>query len=1542
MTEIMSRDQTEWEAVVRRAVAEYVDTTVDEVGPDDSFIGLGLDSLAMMRVAAHWQNQGIEVAFADLAARPTLRGWAEVLHRLTGRGAEQESPRQPVDPAEPFALTPVQQAYWVGRRDGVEMGGVGCHAYFEFACEDVRPERLDRAVAALMDRHDMLRATFLDDGHQQILPPGRWPGLTMDDLRDLSDNDRALRLTELRDELSHRRPAVERGEVFGVRLALLPEGRSRLFVDVDLLVADVLSVQIVLSDLASLYADPDTALPGIGTSFPAYLEEQHSRRDPEKARAYWQQRLPDLPQAPQLPLATDPGRITEPRFVRRSGRLTADEWQRVRDRARAHGITPSMAVATAFARVLAVWSGRPRLLLNLPLFNRRSSHPGVPHMVADFTDLVLLDIDLAGDHGFADQARRVQERFQENTAHADYSGVDVLRDLARARGGAFTAPVVFASNLGRELVDERFRRHLGELDWMISQTPQCWLDHQLYEDDEGMEAVWDAVDALFPQGLLDDMFDTYLRLLRQLAAQDADWARPALPTLPERQTRVREEANATAAPVPSALLHEGALAQARRTPERPAVISGDRVLTYGELAARAAGVAEALLAGGCAPGDRVGVLMDKGWEQVVAVLAVLSAGGAYVPLGPEQPPERRDRMLADAGIRQVLTQSWLVLPDSETLGRCSRVEVDLHAPAGAAAPTGGRCSPDDLAYVIYTSGSTGTPKGVMISHRSAVNTIEDINRRYGMGGQDRVLGLAGLGFDLSVYDVFGPLAVGAALVLPDPERRGDPSHWAELTARHGITLWNSVPAQLVMLDHFLDGAPELTLPTLRLAMLSGDWIPVTLPDSIRAKLPSLVLHSLGGATEAAIWSIEHPIGKVDHDRRSIPYGKPLANQRFHVLDDGLRPSPEWVPGELYIAGTGLALGYLGDADRTAERFPLHPVTGERLYRTGDLGRYLPDGSIEFLGRTDSQVKIRGHRIELAEIEAVLERHPDVTEARVVVDGTDALDRRLAGFVTPARAADAPAAGSADLRTTAHAEAIRVAHLSDPEGLSAFARTLEQAVLLSIAEALHQLLPGVFVPGVPGLTGDQAAERAGADPRHHRLLRRWLTALTRAGLIRREEADGRYHSLRAVAPAEAEAVWDQVLKTPDLRLWPEDVLRLFRTGAHHLPALMRGETDQVHLLFPEGSSKTAIAAFTESLVVRYLNRAVATVLGELARRHEGPGPLRILEIGAGVGGTSADAFESLAGHDVEYLFTDVSPFFLDEARQRFADRDFVHYALYDMEKAPWTQGLRPGSYDVVVAANVLHNTRDAGELLVRIRELLAPQGYLVFTELTDEIPEMLISMEFLAGAADHGGDFTDARAGSDRFLFSCAEWRDLLGAADATDVFSLPEEPDGLAGLGQRMLAARFKADRARVSAAGLLEHAARQLPGHMVPERLEILDAIPLTANGKVDHAALRARLGAGGPGEDTRGHTPPQGDLETRVAGLWADCLGLHEAPRDRDFFSLGGDSLLVTRLVGRLRADVPELAGHDFDTVLRALMDRATVAGLAALGAGAGEGAR
>jgi pyochelin synthetase len=348
----------------------------------------------------------------------------------------------------------------------------------------------------------------------------------------------------------------------------------------------------------------------------------------------------------------------------------------------------------------------------------------------------------------------------------------------------------------------------------------------------------------------------------------------------------------------------------------------------------------------------------------------------------------------------VLTQTWLAATLAQGAAR-KVIAVDaLAAMAPPSAPPPRLVAPDALAYVIYTSGSSGKPKGVMVSHAAALNTIVDINQRFAVGPDERVFGLANLGFDLSVYDVFGPLSLGACLVLPEAARRADPSHWAELVQRHQLSMWNSVPAQLQMLEHCLAATPQLQLPSLRLALLSGDWIPLSLPQQMRSRLPQLELVSLGGATEAAIWSIYHRIDAAPSRLSSVPYGKPLANQQFHVLGEGWRDCPELVTGELYIGGAGLAIGYLGDPEQTAQRFVDHPLSGARLYRTGDLGRYLRDGSIEFLGREDAQVKIRGNRVELAEVEAALQSHPAVREVAVIVDGDERLNRRLVAFAAP--------------------------------------------------------------------------------------------------------------------------------------------------------------------------------------------------------------------------------------------------------------------------------------------------------------------------------------------------------------------------------------------------------------------------------------------------------------------------------------------------------------------------------------------------------------
>ena len=1417
----------------------------------------------------------------------------------------------------PFPLTEVQSSYLLGRTDAFPYGGIGCHAYLEYELPgDVAPERAAGAWRALVERHDALRTVYHPDGQQVLkdLPPYDIP---------VAGAEEAGRI---RGELAQRTYDPGAWPLFDVRLTHSPE-RLLVHLSVDLLVTDFSGVQQLLGELEQLCLAPDRALESVPVSFRDHVLAERRLRDSARwarDRAYWLDRLDDLPPAPELPVLTEESG-SGVRFRRLADRLTAEESAALRRRAAGRDLTVSTVMLAAYAEVIGRWSAKPRFTLNLPVFAKRPVHPDIGRVVGDFTSVTLLAVEPDAGKGFADRARVLGGRLFEDLGHGLFSGVEVLREATRRSDRQALMPVVFTSTLqGTEVP----ATGPGRVVYGVTQTPQVWIDCQVMESGGEILLGWDVREGVLPEGLADDAFGAFAALVRELAVSDALWDSTDPVRVPEAQAARHAEVNATGRPLPEGLLHERVFAAAATHADRPAVIAPGRTLTYAELAGYARAVAARLRAAGVAPGDRVAIVMDKGWEQVPAVLGALDAGCVYVPVDTVHPPARRAKVLASSGAVAVLTQAGLDGSYEVPTIAVDTLELSEAVEAVESRPV----DPGQAAYIIYTSGSTGEPKGVVVSHRAALNTVADIDERFGVGPGDRVLGLAQLGFDLSVYDLFGPLAHGGAVVLPDPERRGDPSHWADLAARHRVTLWNSVPAQLQMLyDYLASGAGRAAvagLAGLRLGLLSGDWIPVRLPDRVRELLPGLRLISLGGATEAAIWSIHHPIEQpVDPDRPSILYGRPLANQTFHVLDEALRPRPDWVPGELFIGGSGLALGYHGDPETTARRFVTHPVTGERLYRTGDLGRWLPSGDIEFLGREDGQVKIRGHRIELAEIEAALTGHPAVGGAAVLAVGDDPLQRRLVAFAEPARVAPVAEAGGALARRAR--EAADAFEVAEPERVAEFARLLDEASLASMLDALRAR--GLFTGPGAAHTADEVAQAA-AVPRHHRLVRRWLRVLHADGVLTLDA--GRYRL--GVEPPSAADAWDRVAAVWSDELGPRDLLDYLRANADQLDALMDDRVAAVDLLFPAARMETADAAYRENVMSAYLNRVVAEALRTAAEERTPGRPLRVLEVGAGTGASTAGALAALDGREVEWLFTDVSPFFLDKARERFGPDPRLRYGLYDVDRDPAEQGLAANSFDAVVCAGVLNNARDTAAALTALRSLLVPGGLLLVTEPTREHYEILISQAFMmTGAEDlRRADGTDGTDGTDATFVTREQWLRLFAEAGGENTLCLPEQGHALEPLGQHVFAVRFKTDRAVVDPSDVLDHLATRLPVYMLPAALHVLDALPLTSNGKVDRKALAARAAVTADEQHTAPSpetAEPADELEERLASVAAVALGVTAVPRDRSLFDLGADSLLLAQLSARLIEEVPQAADQQFDTLLRELLNRPTVADLA-----------
>lgn len=970
--------------------------------------------------------------------------------------------------AQLFPLSELQAAYLTGRREDLVLGGRGCQLYMEMKTPPLDRDRLARAWQGLIDRHDILRVVIEGADGQRVLPQTPKVTLPVVDARGKPCAEAEAMLDTLREELAYRTFDPARWPLFDVRL-YRADGFDRVCFLFDLIGADAATVHHLIEDLSRAYrGDPLTELAGI-----SYREARMTPR-PEKAaralaraEAYWREALPDLPAAPDLPLVRDPGTLEKSRFVRHEGFLPQAVADALAARARAHGTTLPAVMNAAFAEVIAAWSRKRRFLVNMPIFAPPATDADRRVPLGNFTSNVLIDTDCTGPV-FLDTITSMTQSVRRSLRHRAYSGLSVMRDLRIARGsaevGGLVAPVVLTNLLahqdavGRDTV-------LGELDWGLSQTPQVMLDHQILQSNHGIAFYWDHIRELFAEGLVAGMSTAHLRLLNALAESDEAWKRPA-DCVPPAQMAVRAARNDTARDIASELLHRAVFDRAETTPDALALVEGDTALSYGELAGRAHAMRAKLEGAGLTPGDAAAVILEPGAAHAASVLGVLAAGGAYAPLDPSAPPDRRAQELA-------LLRPKVIVATPEQAATLPEGGWRVVHPDDSVAPARplAKRAPGERAYVIFTSGTTGTPKGVVMTHAAAWNTCADLVARYGLGPETRVLALSAPTFDLSVFDHFGIWAAGGAVIHPAPGQRTEPAAWLEAIERHGVTLWNSVPALMGLAVREAQRTGR-KLPGLTRVMMSGDWIPPGLPAEIWQVAPRAEVVSLGGATEAAIWSLHHPIRSEDTGGASIPYGVPLANQGLHVLDDRLEPRPDGVEGELFISGVGLAEGYLGAPDLTARAFVTHPRSGQRLYRTGDLARVRTDGEVILLGRVDTQVKIQGLRVETGDVAHALAQAPDIGQVVVDAIGTQFGNKRLVAFATLAEGAGGegggaslPAAPEGDLKISFAPDGGKAARAALGQRRSPRGFTADVVPFADLAALLSVFVAGAVERGV---------------------------------------------------------------------------------------------------------------------------------------------------------------------------------------------------------------------------------------------------------------------------------------------------------------------------------------------------------------------------------------------------------------------------------------------------------------------------------------------
>jgi amino acid adenylation domain-containing protein/non-ribosomal peptide synthase protein (TIGR01720 family) len=987
---------------------------LDSVTAEDDFLTLGGDSITAIQLLIKARESGLRLTTRDVFRHRTAEALAQAAVERVEEHAEQAplleiSPgdlaelqgTDPLDIQETLPLTPLQQGFFFHSLTSAAQDDIHDDLYVVQQVLDltgpVDGPTLRRAAQRLLDRHAPLRAAFRqgpDGTPVQIIT--RHAELPWREV------DLSARHGEDRAGLAEAVAADERAAGFDLarppllRCALVRFGgqRSRLVLTLHHIVADGWSLPVLHRELMACYGTDTPPLPEVAP-YRSFLRRL-AGQDRDAAREAWRTALAGLDEPTRLvdaPATAAPATAAPVRPGHVRVELPERTTARLVERAREYGVTLGTVVQAAWGLLLGRLTGRHDVVFGTTVSGRDSEVDGIASMVGLFINTLPTRLRWTPGETLGDLLTRLQEEQARLLDHQHLGLAEIQRLAGHAGEGELFDTLVVFENYPAEtdlrdatgsvrITGDAFHDAV-HYPLALVVKPGERLDLRLKHHAERLDG--DAV------RLLGD------RLARVLEALAADPARPAASVdLLSPDEALRAHPAGEERTVPETTLAEAFAAQVARTPDATAVVFAEERLTYAELDSRAAALAARLRVRGAGQGAFVAVAVPRSAELMVALLGVLKSGAAYLPVDLDYPADRVAHMLADSGATTVITLGTTAdrlppTPDTTVLLLDDEAEPSAESSAEPVA-----AHPDDPAYLIYTSGSTGLPKGVLVSHRAIVNRLAWMQDEYGLTADDRVLQKTPSSFDVSVWEFFWPLLEGAAVVLARPDGHRDPAYLAALVRERAVTTLHFVPS---MLEAFLQSGEVTADPgwaaSLRRVLSSGEALPTGAARRWR-ELTGVPLHNLYGPTEAAVDVTHHPCDGTD-EGPSVPIGRPVWNTGLRVLDTCLRPVPDGAPGELYLTGVQLARGYHARPALTAERFTADPYgpPGSRMYRTGDLVRRRPDGVIEYLGRTDRQVKLRGNRIEPGEIEAALTRLPAVARAAVTVR-----DNALVAYVVP--------------------------------------------------------------------------------------------------------------------------------------------------------------------------------------------------------------------------------------------------------------------------------------------------------------------------------------------------------------------------------------------------------------------------------------------------------------------------------------------------------------------------------------------------------------
>jgi amino acid adenylation domain-containing protein len=989
-----------------------------EVSVRDNFVDLGGHSLLATQIISKiWERLEVQLPVNQIFESPTIAELAKIIESFQKLQHFSQSfpkvlPIVRVDRNQPIPLSFCQKQLWVLAQLHPE-APVYHESLTIYLGGDINFAALEQSLSEMIRRHEILRTTFdvVDEEPVQVIHPPSQFNLSMIDLRSQLETEREAQALWFATEQLTQPMDLSSGSLLRATLIVVGNADYRLYIAVHHILIDGVSLNNIFTpELQAIYtafslgkASPFDELTVQYADFAAWQQQWFTEEALGNHIPYWEKKLAN---PPILQLPTQ--RMRSPQTTFRGSRqyfvLSENLTQQLKLLSRQEGVTLFVTLATVINTLLYRYSSQSDICIGTVMSER--NRPEVQGLIGEFLNTLVLRTDLSGNPSFRELLKLVRQVTLEAYEHRDLPFEKLVAALKPERNlnqnPFFSVAFVLLPPVASD--NSEWRVATQEVH---SQTSKFDLTFSLQEQASGIIGHIEYSTELFDADTIERMHKHFIKLLEAVVINPDRHIRE-LPLLTEAERhQLLVEWNNTEAEYPQNIcMHQLFEARAEQQPDAIALVFEKEQITYGELNERANQFAHYLQSLGVRPEVLVGISAERSCKMIIAILGILKAGGAYVPLDTQWPNERIQWILSSLDLPCVITDvnqfqkfqgMQSQLPNLKNVICLDNATVYSHRVSNLSTSV----TSENTAYIIHTSGSTGVPKGVVVRHKPAVNLIDWVNKTLQVNSNECLLFTTSLCFDLSVYDIFGILASGGSIRIASKSELQDPKLLVNILCNGSITFWNSAPPVLQQLVQFFP-APENKNSKLRLVFLSGDWIPVMLPDAVRNAFPNAEVISLGGATEATVWSNYYPIKQVDPQWTSIPYGKPIQNAKYYILDAEGNPCPIGVCGELYIGGNCLASGYT-DMIKTAERFISNPFAlepGERLYRTGDLARYMSDGNIEFLGRIDNQVKIRGYRVELGEIEAALLQHPDVQDVIVVVREDVPGDKRLVAYVVP--------------------------------------------------------------------------------------------------------------------------------------------------------------------------------------------------------------------------------------------------------------------------------------------------------------------------------------------------------------------------------------------------------------------------------------------------------------------------------------------------------------------------------------------------------------